>query len=69
MLQRCKGHRDPESGEKEGISHHPGVSTVGCLFILCDLALIRAKVQTQWQIRGLIPYSKPSLRDAGWSDS
>lgn len=51
-------------GRKGSISYQPRVSTVGCLFILCNLALIGAKMQTQWQIRCLIPYSKPSLGDA-----
>lgn len=56
-------------GRKGSISYQPRVSTVGCLFILCNLALIGAKMQTQWQIRCLIPYSKPSLGDAWWSNS
>lgn len=50
-------------------SHHPGVSTVGLLFIFCDLALVGAKVQTQRQIGRLVPHSEPRLRDARHSDS
>ena len=58
----------PEDREM-GASHQPGISTVGSLFIVCDLALIGANVQTQRQIRCLIPHSKPSVRDARQSDA
>lgn len=43
-----KGYGETEDEGKGGISHQPGVTTVGCLFILCDLTLIGAKVQTDW---------------------
>ena len=49
---------------KRVISHKPGVSTVGGLFMVCDLALLGARVQAQRQIRHVVPHSKPSLRDA-----
>lgn len=51
------------------ISHQPGIATVGCLFIVCDLAFIGAEVQAHGQVRRFIPYSKSSLRDAGWTNS
>lgn len=78
MTQHVEGEVPPvhkrdvgslRTGEEVDASHQPGVSAVGCLFIFCDLALIGAKVQTQWQIRRLVPYAKPSLRDTRWSDS
>ncbi|KAK7806134.1 LOW QUALITY PROTEIN: hypothetical protein U0070_008306, partial [Myodes glareolus] len=40
-----EGNRETEDAGKGGISHQPGVATVGCLFIVCDLAFIGAKVQ------------------------
>ena len=52
-----------------GATHQPGISTVGGLFIVCDLALIGAKVQAQWQIGCLVPHSKPSIMDARQSDA
>lgn len=63
-----EGRRKLETGEETDDSNLPGIPAVGCLFIFCDVALIGAKVQTQWQIRCFIPHSKPSLRDAWWSD-
>ena len=56
--------------ENRGASHQPGVlTTVGSLLIICDLALVGAKVQAQWQIGCLIPHSKPSVRDARQADA
>ena len=52
-----------------GASHQPGVPTVGGLLIVCDLALVGAKVQAQRQFGCLVPHSKPSVRDARQSDA
>lgn len=46
---QCRGEvGSPRTGSGVAASHQPGVPAVGCLFILCDLALIGAKEQTQW---------------------
>lgn len=71
MSQHVEGSVPQSTADRGQIhaSYQPGVSVVGHLFIFCDVALVGAKVQTQGQLRHLVPYPKPSLRNARQSDS